>query len=94
MLLPARTAVLNYLYHVKNADVEEIMEALKGLYGREGQFTKDRFMDHVMSLEANGMVTMESYDLDQDGELSIRYSINDDGRSAVEKYVPKKHRQG
>ena len=29
MLLPARTAVLNYLYGVKSADIKEIMEALK-----------------------------------------------------------------
>lgn len=29
MLLPARTAVLNYLYGVKSADIGQIMEALK-----------------------------------------------------------------
>ena len=32
MLLPARTAVLNYLYGVKSADIKEIMEALKPQY--------------------------------------------------------------
>lgn len=39
MLLPARTAVLNYLYSVKSADIKEIMEALKPQYGGERQFT-------------------------------------------------------
>ena len=29
MLLPARMAVLNYLSTVKNADINEIMEAMK-----------------------------------------------------------------
>ncbi|WP_394523632.1 hypothetical protein [Lacrimispora sp. JR3] len=92
MLLPARTAVLNYLYGVKNADVDQIMEALKPLYGGERQFTKERYMDHVMSLEANGMVNLSSYDLDKNGELRMCYEINDEGRSAVDKYVDKKYR--
>ena len=92
MLLPARTAVLNYLYDVKNADVTEIMEALKPLYGGERQFSRDRYLDHVMSLEANGLLNLERYELDQAGELSLRYAINEDGRTAVDKYVPKKYR--
>ena len=33
MLLPARTAVLNYLYGVESADVAQIMESLKPRYG-------------------------------------------------------------
>jgi hypothetical protein len=92
MLLPARTAVLNYLYGVKNADISQIMEALKPLYGGERQFTKKLYMDHIMSLEANGLVNICSYDLDQNGELRVCYEINDDGRSAVDKYVDKKYR--
>lgn len=93
MLLPARTAVLNYLYGVESADVREIMEALKPQYGGERQFTKARYLDHVMSLEANGLLDLESYSLDEAGELSLRYVINRDGKATVEKYVPKKYRQ-
>lgn len=92
MLLPARTAVLNYLYGVKNADVDQIMEALKSDYGNERQFTKDRYIDHVMSLEANGMVNLSSHDLDKNGVLRMFYEINDDGKTAVDKYVDKKYR--
>ena len=93
MLLPARTAVLNYLYGVKSADIKEIMEALKPQYGGERQFTKARYLDHVMSLEANGLLDLESYSLDEAGELSLRYVINRDGKATVEKYVPKNYRQ-
>ena len=85
MLLPARTAVLNYLYGVKSA--------VKPQYGGERQFTKARYLDHVMSLEANGLLDLESYSLDEAGELSLRYVINRDGKATVEKYVPKKYRQ-
>jgi hypothetical protein len=94
MLLPVRTAVLNYLYGVKSADIDKIMENLKPLYGSEGQFTKKRFLDHVMSLEANGMIDMESYELDENQELSLIFRINDEGRKAVKRYIPKKYSQG
>ena len=93
MLLPARTAVLNYLYGVKSADISDILEAFKPQYGGERQFTKARYLDHVMSLEANGLLDLESYSLDEAGELSLRYVINRDGKATVEKYVPKKYRQ-
>ena len=84
MLLPARMAVLNYLSTVKNADINEIMEAMKPQYGHEKQFT--------MSLEANGMCTLVSHELDVNGDLSLRFAITDDGRTTVEKYVPAKYR--
>ena len=92
MLLPARMAVLNYLSSVENADVNEIMEAMRPLYGKARQFTKDAYLDHVMSLEANGLCSLIRYELDDKDELSLRFAINDDGRSAVEKYVPAKYR--
>lgn len=88
-LLPVRTAVLNYLYDKKEGDVNEIMSALKSLYGKEKQFTKARFIDHVMSLEANGMINEVGYGLDNKGELLVRYKINDDGISTINKYVRK-----
>ena len=63
MLLPARMAVLNYLSSVENADVNEIMEAMRPLYGKERQFTKDAYLDHVMSLEANGLCSLIRYEM-------------------------------
>lgn len=93
MVLPARTAVLNYLYQVNEADISEIMEALKPIYGTEKQFNEKMFMEHVMSLEANGLAEMKSYQLDQNNELVLRYQINADGRSAAEKYIPERFRQ-
>lgn len=93
MLLPARTAVLNYLYQVGEADIGQIMTALKPDYGTEKQFSEKMYMEHAMSLEANGLAEMKSYELNQNGELVMRYRINDDGRSTVEKYVPAKFRK-
>lgn len=88
-LLPVRTAVLKYLFDNEGGDVEEIMKSLKDMYGKEKQFTKARFVDHVMSLEANGLVNETGYELDEKGELRVRYKINDDGIHTIEKYVNK-----
>ena len=89
-LLPVRTAVLKHLFDKQDGDVNEIMKALESLYGKEKQFTKARFIDHVMSLEANGLVNEVGYGLDKNGELSVRYKINDDGINTIKKYVLKK----
>lgn len=88
-LLPVRTAVLKYLYDKKEGDVNEIMSALQPIYGQERQFTKARFIDHVMSLEANGLIYETGFDLDANGELAVRYQINADGISTIDKYVRK-----
>jgi DNA-binding transcriptional ArsR family regulator len=93
VLLPVRTAVLNYLFDVKEADVNQIMKALKPMYGTESQFNKTRFIDHVMSLEANGLVEETGYGLDDQGELSVRYKLNDEGIHSVKKYIPKAWRK-
>ncbi len=45
-----------------------------------------------MSLECNGYLVQTGYDLDENGNLRIRYQINDDGRYAVEKYIAKEFR--
>jgi hypothetical protein len=89
-LLPVRTAVLKFLYDNKNGDVNEIMKGLQSMYGTEKQFTKARFIDHVMSLEANGLINELSYDLDEKNELRVRYQINDEGINTINKYVLKK----
>lgn len=88
-LLPVRTAVLKYLYEKQEGDVNEIMNALKPMYGTEKQFTKERFIDHVMSLEANGLINEISHDLDEAGNLRIRYKINEDGINTINKYIRK-----
>ncbi|MCU5753086.1 transcriptional regulator [Lactococcus lactis] len=88
-LLPARTAVLNYMNSVDEVSVIDVMEALKPLYGNEKQFTEPLFLEHLMSLECNGYLEQTGYELDSDGELVIRYRINEDGKSAVKKYIGK-----
>ncbi|MGV3083252.1 hypothetical protein [Enterococcus dispar] len=94
MLLPSRMAVLNHMVGIKEVDVKQVMTALQKDYGNEKQFNEKMYLDHLMALEANGLVEMASYDLDQNNELVMRYAITEDGRHAVNKYVNTAYRQG
>ncbi|PZL75829.1 hypothetical protein CI088_04015 [Enterococcus plantarum] len=92
MLLPSRTAVLNQMYDQKEVDVTQIMEKLKVQYGHEKQFNEKLYLEHMMALEANGLVELTSYDLDDNDKLVIYYKITNDGMTTVDKYVDKKYR--
>ncbi|MEI5988957.1 hypothetical protein [Enterococcus crotali] len=92
MLLPSRTAVLNQMYDQREIDVAQIMEELKPQYGQEKQFNEKMYLEHMMALEANGLVELTSYDLDANDKLVIYYKITDEGRATVDKYVDKKYR--
>ncbi|MBO0422160.1 hypothetical protein [Enterococcus plantarum] len=92
MLLPSRTAVLNQMYDQKEVDVTQIMEKLKPQYGHEKQFNEKLYLEHMMALEANGLVELTSYDLDDNNKLIIYYKITNDGMTTVDKYVDKKYR--
>ncbi|MGT2910845.1 hypothetical protein ACVR1I_03900 [Streptococcus cameli] len=92
-ILPARTAVLNYMSTVEEADVLQVMEALKSQYGSERQFTEPLFLEHLMSLECNGYVDQVGYDLDENQQLRILYKINADGLDAVDKYISAEYKR-
>lgn len=87
-LLPARMAVLNHMNHVKDASVEHVMDALRADYGDEKQFTYDMYLDHLMALEANGLVELENYDVNESEDLILTYKITEDGRGTVKNFVP------
>lgn len=92
MLLPTRMAVLNHLDKVGTANLEEVMDNLKPMYGDEKQFNKELYLDHLMALEANGYLSLNNYRLGKDDELVLSFEITDDGRAAVDKYVPQAYR--
>lgn len=93
MLLPARMAVLNHMSQVSEANVDDVMKGLAPLYSSEKQFTKKLFLDHLMALEANGLLALNRYELDSSEELVLQYGITDEGRHTVEKYIPKHYQR-
>jgi DNA-binding PadR family transcriptional regulator len=88
-LLPLRFRILHYISTVDKTCADDIMKALKAEYGTEKQFAKEVFMDHLLDMKANFIIDDNDVVLDDKGELVIYYSINDEGRTLLKKYLPK-----
>lgn len=91
-LLPIRTRVLHYMSTVDQADTDRVMEGLKAEYGTEKQFNKNNFIDHMLSLKANGLLDEVSYEMGSGNELKVFYKINEEGQRTISKFLPKKWR--
>jgi len=91
--LPLRFRILHYLSTVDKACAAEIMQALEPEYGTERQFTKKVVMDHLLNMKANAIVDDNEVALGPQGELIIYYSVNDQGRRLLKKYLPKRWSQ-
>ncbi|CAH8770878.1 hypothetical protein [Paenibacillus dendritiformis] len=92
-LLPIRSRVLLFMSTVQQANIDDAMDALKSEYGGERQFTRANFLDHMLSLQANGLIDEVHYELDANGELCMYYAINNEGIHTINKYLPKKWTQ-
>ncbi|MGY3723846.1 hypothetical protein SAMN05421767_10259 [Granulicatella balaenopterae] len=93
MTLPARTAVLNEVDKAGTLSVNEAMEILKPIYGNEGQFKKDLFVEHFLSLQANDLVELSKYDLDSNQDLDLYFTITPGGHEVAQKYIPAEYRR-
>ncbi len=88
-LLPLRFRMLHYISTIEKTTADEIMTALKPEYGTEKQFTKAVFVEHLLDMKANFVIDDHDVALDDNGELVIYYSINDEGKRLLQKYLPK-----
>ncbi|QDR82458.1 hypothetical protein [Sporomusa termitida] len=88
-LLPLRFRMLHYISTVDKTNVVEIMKALKPEYGTEKQFTKEVFAEHLLDMKANFVIDDDEVMLDDKGELVIYYTISEEGKRLLKKYLPK-----
>jgi DNA-binding PadR family transcriptional regulator len=88
-LLPLRFRLLHYISTVDKTCADEIMQALKPEYGTEKQFAKEVFVEHLLDLKANFVIDDNEVMLDDKGELVIYYSINEEGKRLLKKYLPR-----
>lgn len=91
MILPSRMAVLNYATTHDEISVPIVMEGLKKTYGAEKQFNAPLFLEHLMALEANGLLESTHDELDENDHLVMYFKITEDGRNTAKKYIPKEY---
>ncbi len=65
----------------------EIMELLRGDYGKERQFTKKRVELYLTALSCVSMIREVDVTFDSDGTLLVSYEISQLGKSRL-KYLP------
>ena len=85
--LPMRFRILHYFSGVPDGTVESAMTALSGEYGKEGQFRREVFEEHLMSMKAGGLLDAREPAFDDDGRLVQRFAITEAGRSRMQ-YLP------
>lgn len=84
---PLNYAILKHFTKVDEACAEDVIQALKGEYGTFKALNRDDVMNALMTAEANGLLEETKCELDKAGVLKIYYHANEDGATAINKYI-------
>lgn len=84
---PLNFAILKYFTRVKEACVEDIIEALKGEYGSFKALNPEGVLNALMTAEANGLLEEHRLELDNAGALKIYYRAHKEGADTINKYI-------
>ena len=84
---PLNFAILKHFTKVKGACADDVIEALKGQYGKFKAFTKNDIISALMTGEANGLLQEKSFDMDESGNLRIYYHANEEGAATINNYI-------
>ncbi len=86
-MLPLNYAILKHFTKVSEACADDVMAALKDVYGGFAAFKKAAIIEAIMTAEANGLVEEARFDLDANNELRIYYRAHEDGAATINKYI-------
>ncbi len=92
-LLPVRFRILHEMGKGKEEDITTLMNKLKEEYGNEKHFNEKEFIDHLLTLEANGLVEETRFELKGTDDINSYYKISDAGKDLLKNYLPKAWRK-
>jgi hypothetical protein len=84
---PLNYAILKYFTTVKEACVDDVIEALKGEYGNFKALKKPAVIEAVMTAEANGLLEETRFEMDSKGELRVYYHAHEEGADTINAYI-------
>lgn len=84
---PLNYAILKYFTTVKEASADDVIEALKGEYGKFKALNRKDVISALMTAEANCILEETRFDMDKDGNLRVFYRANEDGAATINKYI-------
>ena len=85
---PLNFAILKHFTTVKEACADDVIEALKGIYGSFKALRKNAVIEALMTGEQNGLVQESRFDMDSNGELRVYWRAHEEGTATINKYIP------
>lgn len=84
---PLNYAILKHFTKVDEACADDVIDALKGRYGKFKGLRKKDVISALMTAEANGLIEETKFDMDSTGSVRIFYHANEDGAATINKYI-------
>lgn len=84
---PLNYAMLKYFTTVEDACVDDVMDALKGVYGHFKAFDRDSMVSAIMTAEANGLLAETRFEMSSGNELKVYYCAPEDGAATINYYI-------
>jgi copper chaperone CopZ len=84
---PLNYAILKHFTTVEEACANDVIEALKGVYGKFKALNKKDVIAALMTAEANGLLEETRFDMDKGGELRVYYHAPEEGAATINKYI-------
>lgn len=84
---PLNYAILKHFINVKESCADDVIEALKGEYGKFKSLRKPAVIEAIMTAEANGLLEETRYDFDPQGQLRVYYHAHKEGADTINSYI-------
>ena len=84
---PLNYAILKYFTKVEEGCAEEVIESLRGEYGKFKALNRKDVITALMTAEANGLLEETRFELDEENNLRVYYHAHEDGAATINKYI-------
>ncbi|MBR3181918.1 MAG: hypothetical protein IKF56_04685 [Eggerthellaceae bacterium] len=88
-LMPLYYAIMKHFMDGNEHSAQDVIDALEPNYGGYKLLTNKDVEEALDTAKENGLIDESSCDLDNSGNLLIRYQINDFGRDMIDRYIGK-----
>lgn len=84
---PLNYAILKHFTKVEQACANDVIAALKPVYGNFKALNEKDVLNALLTAEANGLIEEKYFELNAAGNLDIYYFANEDGKATINKYI-------
>ena len=88
-LMPLYYAIMKEFMDGNERSAPDVIAALEPHYGGYKLLTRKDVEEALATAKENGLIDESSFDLDDAGDLLVRFQINDFGRDMIDRYIGK-----